>query len=90
MTTRTTQTIVVFKSAFSINGVDGELPAGSYFIETEEEQISGLSFLAYRKIATTIALPMIGAESRKHQVVTIDPEDLAAAQSRDAEQKSVD
>lgn len=84
MTTRTTQTIVVFKRAFSLNGVEGKLPAGSYVVETEEEQIYALSFAAYRRVATTIALPSIGTTSLIQQVVTIEPEDLAAAQERDA------
>lgn len=83
MTTRTTQTIAVFQHAFSLGGVDGDLPAGSYLIETEEERIDALSFVAYRRIATTITLPMIGADSRKRQVVTIDPDDITAARARD-------
>lgn len=84
MTTRTTQTIVVFKHAFSLNGVEGELPAGSYLIESEEEQIATLSIAAYRRVATTIALPSIGTPSLKRQVATIAPDDLAAAQEGDA------
>jgi hypothetical protein len=75
----------VFKNAFSLSGVDDDLPAGSYLIETEEERIDALSFTVYRRAATTIALPFIGGDNRKRQVVTIDPEELAAAQRRDAE-----
>jgi len=84
MTTRTTQSIAVFNDAFSIGGIDGELPAGSYRIETEEELIESLSFVAFRRLETTIALPAIGSLGLKRQILAIDPLDLAAAKDRDA------
>lgn len=86
MTTRTTRTVVAFNHAFSLDGVDGELPPGCYVIETEEEQLDTLTNEAYRRLATTITLPAVGTISLRKQIVTIDPEDLAAAQSRDASQ----
>lgn len=85
MTTRTSQTIVAFQHPFKLEGVEGELPAGSYSVETEEERIEALSFEAYRRVATTITLPSLSSPSLKRQVVTIDPLDLAGAQGRDAE-----
>jgi hypothetical protein len=84
MAMRTTQSIAVFNDAFSLGGIDGELPAGSYRIETEEELIEGLSFVAFRRVETTIALPAIGSAGLKRQVLAIDPLDLAAAKDRDA------
>ncbi|WP_072391501.1 hypothetical protein [Hyphomicrobium sp. CS1GBMeth3] len=83
MTTRTTRSTAVFNSAFTLGGIDGELPAGSYRIESEEELIEGLSFVAFRRVETTIELPAIGSVSHKRQVVAIDPLDLAMAQERD-------
>ena len=84
MTTRTTRSVAVFNSAFTLGGIDGELPAGSYRIESEEELIESLSFVAFRRVETTIELPAIGSVSLKRQVVAIDPLDLALAQDRDA------
>lgn len=84
MTTRTIRSIAVFNSAFNLGGIDGDLPAGSYRIESEEELIESLSFVAFRRVETTIELPAIGSVSLKRQVVAIDPLDLALAQDRDA------
>jgi hypothetical protein len=43
-----------------------------------------LSFLAYRRVSTTITLPAAGAASLRKQVVTIDPDELRAALAKDA------
>ena len=80
----TIRSIAVFNSAFNLGGIDGDLPAGSYRIESEEELIESLSFVAFRRVETTIELPAIGSVSLKRQVVAIDPLDLALAQDRDA------
>lgn len=85
MTTRTIRSIAVFNSAFNLGGIDGKLPAGSYRIESEEELIESVSFVAFRRVETTIELPAIGSVSLKRQVVAIDPLDLAMAQERDTQ-----
>jgi hypothetical protein len=72
---------VTFTHPFALKGVEGTVPAGTYHIEIEEEQIDGLSFLAYRRLATFISIPMSSAGSV--QDFLIDPKDLAAAQQRD-------
>ena len=84
MTVRTTTKSVTFRRPFSLTGADGLQPAGTYVLETEEEAIPALSFLAYRRLSTTMTLSSTrygGAVVR--QVVTIDPADLEAAQARD-------
>lgn len=81
MTTRT----VVFERPFRLAAVDALLPAGSYTVDTDEEIIPELSFVAYRRVRTTINLPTAAFHSAgARQVVTIDPEDLASALERDA------
>ena len=82
MDERVTTRAVTFARPFSLNGVDETLPAGSYAIETIEYPIAGLSFVAYRRVSTAIVLSANGGRSR--QVVTIDAQDLAAAEARDA------
>jgi hypothetical protein len=81
MTVRTTRTTVTFRHPFSLKGADGPLPAGDYRVLTDEELIDGLSFLAYRRVATLIFPLAIGPNSAG--MLTIDPQDLAAAQERD-------
>jgi hypothetical protein len=85
MPERTTHSSVTFVHPFSLAGVDGVQPAGTYTIETVEETLDNLSFVAYRRVSTTIVLPAVGIPTRQRQVVTIDPQDLEAAQKRDAE-----
>jgi hypothetical protein len=71
--------------AFRLPSVDEILPPGTYLIETEEEQIASLSLVAYRRVATTIAAPALGTETRSKQVITIDPSEWAAARTKDSE-----
>jgi hypothetical protein len=83
MTVRTRSTSVTFLHPFFLKGVDGVQPPGTYAVETDEEQILGLSFPAYRRIATTIVLPGRYGGAAVRQVVTIDPADLEAALQRE-------
>jgi hypothetical protein len=80
MTTRTTRTTVTFSRPFGLKGVDGIQPAGVYDVDTDEELIDDLSFLAYRRVATTICVQKDGAT----QVYRIDPVELDARLLRDA------
>jgi hypothetical protein len=63
-------------------GVDRPLPAGSYRVSTDEELIEGVSFPAYRRVATMIFVP--GPNFTSLEMLSIDPEDLQAAQESDA------
>jgi hypothetical protein len=85
MPERTAHSSVTFLHPFSLVGLDGVQPAGTYTIETVEETLDNLSFVAYRRVSTTIVVPTVGTPTRQRQVVTIDPRDLEAAQKRDAE-----
>ena len=40
----TSRRTVTFARPFSLRGIDGVRPAGTYTVETEEELIEGLSF----------------------------------------------
>jgi hypothetical protein len=59
----------------------GEIqPAGDYVIETQEELLQGISFLAYQRVQTQIHLhPRPGVM----QKLTVDPKRLADALRRD-------
>ena len=58
MTLRTTSRTITFARPFSLDGLDETQPAGSYTVQTDEEPIEGLSFLAFRRVATMIFLPL--------------------------------
>ena len=77
-----TRKSVTFLHPFSLAGIDEILEAGTYIVETLEEAIEGLSFVAYRRVSTTIVTA--GKEAAR-QVITIDPRDLEAAQKQDAQ-----
>jgi hypothetical protein len=82
MTLRTTRREVTFRHPFSLPGLDGEHPAGSYIVETDEELLEQMSFPAYHRIATSIIIPR-GPGS--YEKARIEPADLEAAQQRDAQ-----
>jgi hypothetical protein len=82
MTMRTTNNTVTFHRPFHLKGVDRLLPPGSYRVVTDEELIEGLSFPAYRRIATAIFVPAPSGSAV--EMATIDPADLQAAQDQDA------
>jgi hypothetical protein len=84
MTERITRSSVTFLHGFVLRDLDGIQPPGTYLIETVEEPLATLSFVAYRRVSTTITLPPIGVASRRRQVVTIDPDELQAALAKDA------
>jgi hypothetical protein len=84
MTTRTTSSTVTFSRPFTLSGIDGIQPAGTYTVETDEELIQELSFPAYRRIATLLLLPSQPGSAILAQIATIDPLELKAALERDA------
>jgi hypothetical protein len=83
MTERTTRTSVTFSNPFSLSDIDGVQGAGTYRIEAVDVTLDIMSFVAYRRVSTTIELPAVGSPSSQRQVVTIDPVELEAALKRD-------
>jgi hypothetical protein len=83
MTLRTTRTFVTFNRPFWLDKVGEPQPAGTYVVQTDEEQIEGLSFVAYRRVATTISLPLKAAPKGSCPIINIKPADLESALMRD-------
>jgi hypothetical protein len=52
-------------------------------LATDEELIEGLSFPVYRRVATLIFLPADAGQQASMEMVTVDPDDLAAAHQLD-------
>lgn len=84
MPERTRHSTVTFGHAFTLAGVEGAQPAGTYTIETTEDLIDSLSLVAYRRVSTAIILDSRLPGRGGRQVVPIDPRDLEAALDRDA------
>lgn len=81
MTIRTTTRQATFVRPFTLTGVDRALPPGTYAIDTDEEQIDSLSFVAWRRVATAIHIVQGGTT----EIWPVDPADLDEALRRDAE-----
>ncbi len=84
MTMRSTDTTVTFKQAFSLTAIDGPQPADTYRLVVDEEEISGLSFVAFRRTATILHIPAISSASRSRQALIVDDAELAEALAADA------
>lgn len=93
MTERTRRDLILFLHPFALRDVDGAVPAGRYLVETVEETIDTLSFVAYRRVSTTITLPALGDDPTQipafQQVITIDPMDLEAALAADEQREKL-
>jgi hypothetical protein len=75
---RTTETTITFRRPFTLSALDKAQPAGTYRLVTEEEEIPGLSFVAFRRTAILLHLPALPATGATHQVVSVDPAEWAA------------
>jgi hypothetical protein len=78
---RTSKSTVTFQCPFVLNGDVGELPAGSYDVEIDEEEILAADRTGYRRIATYFYVSGRGST----RMLTIDPTELDAALERDAQ-----
>ena len=77
---RTVQETITFNRPFSLSAIDEVQPAGTYTLAIDEELIEGLSFLAYRRVATTIYLPLRPGAGGSMQAVRVDPSELEISQ----------
>jgi len=77
---RTSKSTATFHAPFTLNEVTGELPAGTYDIEVDEEEIQGVERTVYRRVTT-----LLFAQSRgTTRTITVDPKHLDAALQKDA------
>jgi hypothetical protein len=82
--TRSRRETVTFRHPFRIKGIDRQLRAGAYEVVTDEELIEGLSFPAFRRVATVIMVPGAPPHQTSTEMLSIAPTDLADAQAADA------
>ncbi len=79
MLTRSTRSMVTFSNDFMIGDSQRELAAGTYEIVVEEELMQGLSFEAYRRIATYLMVQGRGSKAGQTTMQVITQEDLEHA-----------
>jgi hypothetical protein len=84
MSVRTIETTVTFAHPFVLASFDRPQPAGTYRVVTEEEEIEGLSFPAYRRLSTTLHTPAVTVISAMREAFPVNAEDLEAALKADA------
>ena len=80
---RTIETTVTFKHPFTLPVFDRPQPAGTYTLETTEEEIPDVSFSAFRRTSTMLHLPAVGTAGARSETVSVDPAELTAALAAD-------
>ena len=83
MTIRTRRETVTFRHPFRIHGIDRVLPAGAYPVIADEETIESETFSAWRRVGTSIIVPVSGLLGAV-EMLSIRAIDLADAQAIDA------
>ena len=84
MTMRSRREAITFLHPFRIKGIDRLLPPGAYKVITDEELIEGLSYPAFRRVATMIMVPAAPPRSSTMEMISIGSVDLSDAQRIDA------
>jgi hypothetical protein len=85
MSVRATVSTVTFRRPFTLPEFDSPQPAGTYRLVTDEEEIPGLSRVAFRRIGTTLRLPSLESKGGPEQMISIGARELAAALTADGE-----
>ena len=78
---RTTRSKVTFLHPFTLSRGVERLPAGSYEIETDEEEILAPDVSAFRRTAVYFYVARAGST----RMIVVDPSDLESALRRDGE-----
>jgi hypothetical protein len=75
----TTETTVTFRHPFTLASPDGPQPPGTYRLVIDEDEVPGLSFLAFRRTATMLRIPAFSISGRPNQVFPVNSVELVAA-----------
>jgi hypothetical protein len=79
MAIRATETTLTFRRPFKLSALDHPCPAEPYRVAVDEDEILGLSFLAYRRTAPMRQVPALSTAAGPRQVFVVDADELAAA-----------
>ena len=81
---RTTRSTVTLVHPFVLERSTGELPAGNYEMETDEDEIIASDRTAYRRAAVYFYVESRGST----RMLVIDPDQLDSALERDGESRT--
>ncbi|MCD1266765.1 hypothetical protein B5M44_21190 [Shinella sumterensis] len=84
MVERTTESEIAFMHPFTLNALVGPQPAGTYRLVVDEELIEGLSFTAYKRVATHLEIPAISIATGKRQFLQVTQSDIDHALELDS------
>jgi hypothetical protein len=87
MSTRVSSSTIRFEHPFFLSGYAGAFPAGKYQLGVEEEEMSGMNFIAYRRTGTFITVRGQDGHIEMHAV---SQQDLDAALARDRDEATPD
>jgi hypothetical protein len=79
VSTRTTETTVTFERSFTLTALEGLQPPGTYRLVIDEDEVPGVSFLAYRRAATMLQTPALSVRGGPVQSHLVDRAELEAA-----------
>lgn len=85
MSIRSSRSVVTFSRPFTLSGYADQLPAGDYEVLVEEELLQGVSFAAYRRTGTYLAVQGKGSHSGRSELRPITEDDLVMAQRKDVD-----
>lgn len=83
MIERTTETEITFTNPFRLETLSEPLEAGTYRLVVDEELIEGLSFTAYRRVATHLEIPALSVAMARRQFLQVSPAEIDEALARD-------
>lgn len=81
---RSTETEVTFTQPFHLEALVEPQEAGTYRLVVDEELIEGLSFPAYRRVATHLEIPPISVATGTRQRLQVSYEEILHALALDA------
>ncbi|MGN7714072.1 hypothetical protein [Agrobacterium radiobacter] len=85
MIERTTSSEITFVHQFVLSSLMAPLEAGTYRLVVDEELVEGLSFTAYRRVATHLEIPAISAKTVKRQFLQVSAAEIEDVLRKDAE-----
>jgi len=86
MTIRSRRETVTFRHPFRIHGIERMLPAGVYPVIADEEKIDSDTVSAWRRLGTSIIVPVEGVLGSV-EMLSIRATNLAAADRRRRERR---
>ncbi|MDA9639699.1 hypothetical protein N9T38_01490 [SAR116 cluster bacterium] len=79
MSERRIRTRITFAHPFFIQSHNETFPPGNYILESYEEPVHGISFLAYRKTQSFLHFDAAGTATPRRRILEMDRDEISAA-----------